>query len=117
AIDRLSFNPEDENACRLMIVSAGNVGDSAAWTGYPESNQQHHIHDPAQAWNALTVGAYTDKAILAEGFDESYRPIAAAGGLSPFSTTALDWDSMHPLKPDLVFEGGNALVTDMYQQP
>lgn len=37
-------------------------------------------------------------------------PIAQAGGLSPFSTTSITWPSMRPLKPDVVFEGGNAAI-------
>ena len=36
-----------------------------------------------------------------------YR-FAPEGGLSPFSTTSLIWEPQHwPLKPDVVFEGGN----------
>ena len=37
-----------------------------------------------------------------------YAPIAPEGGLSPFSTTSLTWEQHWPLKPDVVFEGGNA---------
>ena len=37
-----------------------------------------------------------------------YTPIAPDGGLSPFSTTSLTWQQHWPLKPDVVFEGGNA---------
>ena len=44
-------------------------------------------------------------------------PLAAAGGLSPFSTTSLVWQKQWPLKPDLVFEGGNLAKTDQYQTP
>ena len=36
-----------------------------------------------------------------------YGPIAPEGGLSPFSTTSLIWKPYWPLKPDVVFEGGN----------
>ena len=28
---------------------------------YPDSNKTREVHDPAQAWNALTVGAFTNK--------------------------------------------------------
>ena len=41
---------------RLLIVSAGNVKNAGAWDNYPDSNVTDEIHDPAQAWNALTVG-------------------------------------------------------------
>ena len=38
----------------------------------------------------------------------AYTPIARPGALSPFSTTSLTWQRQGPLKPDVVFEGGNA---------
>lgn len=60
--------------------------------------------DPGQAWNALTVGACTHK-VDTEIAD--FVAIAAEGGLSPYTTTSRTWDSVWPLKPDVVFEGGN----------
>ena len=96
------FNP------RLLIVSAGNANDPNAWQGYPDSNDTDGIHDPAQAWNALTVGASTELVRITEADAGGYSPIAPEGGLSPFSTTSLTWQRHWPLKPDVVFEGGNA---------
>lgn len=93
---------------RLLIVSAGNVEDLNAWYDYPDSNDSDGIHDPAQAWNALTVGAYTNLVRITETDAVGYKPVAPAGGLSPFSTTSLTWQQHWPLKPDVVFEGGNA---------
>ena len=93
---------------RLLIVSAGNVEDLNAISRYPNSNDSDGIHDPAQAWNALTVGAYTNLDQIDGADTNQYRPIAPAGGLSPFSTTSLIWEPHWPLKPDVVFEGGNA---------
>ena len=66
------------------------------------------VHDPAQAWNALTVGACTDLVRITDEDAGGYTPIAPVGGLSPFSTTSLTWERHWPLKPDVVFEGGNA---------
>ena len=93
---------------RLLIVSAGNVEDHSAWSRYPDSNDTDGVHDPAQAWNALTVGAYTDLVRITEPDTHDYKPIAPRGGLSPFSTTSLTWQGQWPIKPDVVFEGGNA---------
>lgn len=101
-IDRDGANP------RLMLISAGNIEDSNAWAEYPHSNSTDGVQDPAQAWNALTVGAYTDLVHITEPDAEGYQPIAPAGGLSPFSTTSLTWEPHWPLKPDVLFEGGNA---------
>lgn len=91
---------------RLFVLSAGNTRDPNAWAGYPESLSTNLVHDPGQAWNAITVGACTDK-IDTEGHT-SLNPVAEAGGLSPFTTTTRTWDRAWPLKPEVVLEGGNA---------
>ena len=67
------------------------------------------MHDPAQAWNALTVGAFTELVQITGPDTGDYVPIAPRGGLSPFSTTSLTWEKHWPLKPDIVLEGGNAV--------
>ena len=93
---------------RLLVVSAGNIDDNNAWSDYPDSNDSDGVHDPAQAWNVLTVGACTDLVRITEPDASGYTPIAPRGGLSPFSTTSLTWQAHWPLKPDIVLEGGNA---------
>ena len=93
---------------RLLVLSAGNIQDSSAWFNYPDSNDTDGVHDPAQAWNALTVGAFTELVQIAGPDTGDYSPIAPRGGLSPFSTTSLTWEKYWPLKPDVVLEGGNA---------
>ncbi|MGY6553153.1 MAG: S8 family peptidase [Wenzhouxiangella sp.] len=108
-IDRLAFGDKDyHDTPKLFVVSAGNVEEPNEWTSYPESNQRAAIQDPGQAWNALTVGACTKLVQITEPDTDGYKPIAPLGGLSPFSTTSLGWESHWPLKPDVVFEGGNA---------
>lgn len=109
AVDGLCVDLDGDGANpRLMLISAGNIRDPNAWAEYPYSNSTDGVHDPAQAWNALTVGAYTDLVQITEPDAEDYQPIAPAGGLSPFSTTSSTWESYWPLKPDVLFEGGNA---------
>ena len=108
-IDALAADSDNQGETpRLLVVSAGNVRDNTDWALYPNSNDSDGIHDPAQAWNALTVGAYTKLTHITEPNTEDYEPIAPDGGLSPFSTTALGWQPQWPLKPDIVLEGGNA---------
>ncbi|NLE55682.1 MAG: S8 family peptidase, partial [Lentisphaerae bacterium] len=108
-VDRLATDADGDAAnARLLVVSAGNVVDPSAWAESPVSNSSDSIHDPAQAWNALTVGAYTDLVHITEMDASDYRPITQAGGLSPFSTTSVTWQPHWPLKPDVLFEGGNA---------
>ena len=108
-IDALAADSDNQGEMRrLLVVSAGNVKDNVAWKLYPDSNDSDGIHDPAQAWNALTVGAYTNLTRITEPNAVDFDPIAPRGGLSPFSATSLGWQSQWPLKPDIVLEGGNA---------
>ncbi len=109
AVDSLAADAEATGEHpRLLILSAGNIQDSNAWFNYPHSNDTDGVHDPAQAWNAVTVGAFTEQVQITGPDTEDYAPIAPRGGLSPFSTTSLTWEKYWPLKPDVVLEGGNA---------
>lgn len=106
-IDELSSGYTD-GVRRLFVVCAGNVSGSDEFRSYPESNITNEVHDPGQSWNALTVGAYTEKTRIVDPALRNYAPIAQPGGLSPFSTTSTTWEQRKwPLKPDVVFEGGN----------
>lgn len=104
---------DDDGTKRLICVSAGNVGLKNA-TEYPSRNDLTSIEDPAQSWNALTIGACTDKDIATDEHGQvlaDWTGIAPRGGLCPESTTSILWqtkDARHwPIKPDLVLEGGN----------
>lgn len=107
AVDNLAYN-EGENQ-RMIIVSAGNVRDDEAWRNYPDSNFVTSIENPAQSWNALTVGAFTEKIKVNDEEFNNHIPVANEGELSPFSTTSLVWEKNWPVKPDVVFEGGNLM--------
>jgi hypothetical protein len=95
---------------RLIIVSAGNI---FAETDYANRRSQDEfpIEDPAQAWNALTIGGYTDLiAVRDEGY-EDWTPMVGAGELSPHSRTSVTWpQGLSPFKPELVMEAGNRAV-------
>lgn len=109
AIDALASDVNGSGANpRLLIVSAGSIKDPHAWSNYPDSNETDSVHDPAQAWNAITVGAYTELVRITDSESSGYTPIAPQGGLSPFSTTSSTWGKHWPIKPDIVSEGGNA---------
>ena len=54
-IDALAAG-ENDRPKRLFLLSAGNQYDPAAWRAYPASNRTNQVHNPGQAWNALTVG-------------------------------------------------------------
>lgn len=110
-IDNLSYG-EGENQ-RLIIISAGNMKnyypDLDDLIDYPLLNLSTTIQNPSQSWNALTIGAYTDKIHIEDTDYEDYIPLAKEGELSPHSTTSLVWERKWPIKPDVVFEGGNLL--------
>ena len=96
---------------RLFLVSAGNIRDNIRREDYPQRNDTEPIENPAQAWNVLTVGGYTDKAIIADPALNGWNPLAPAGNLAPTTRTSVSWDRDWPVKPDIVLEAGN-LATD-----
>ncbi len=118
AVDSLAADVDGYGANpRLLVVSTGNVSDPNAWSHYPDSNDTDGVHDPAHAWNALTVGACTDLVQITGPDAAGYVPIAQGGDLSPFSTTSLTWDPFWPNKPDIVLEGGNAAKDSLSAVP
>lgn len=104
-IDALTSGYED-GEYRLMILSAGNT-DPSERHHYPSSSMTDGVHDPGQAWNALTVGAYTEKIWMDTSTYPGWQPIAPQGDISPSSCTSMDWQKSWPIKPDIVMEGGN----------
>jgi hypothetical protein len=87
------------------LLSGGN-SDPAQRHLYPDSNMTDGIHDPAQAWNAVTVGGFTNKVQLDAAQFPGWTPLAAEGDLAPASCTSLTWGKW-PIKPDIVMEAGN----------
>ncbi len=105
-IDNITSGAEDDKR-RIFIISAGNVYGSEYWANYPKDNLTNEIHDPGQSWNALTVGAYTEKSLIKHPDYKDWEPVAETGDLSPYSTTSCSWGKKWPIKPEVVFEGGN----------
>lgn len=96
---------------RLYVIAAGNIRNVVGGRGYeyPETNlTTGRIEDPGQSWNALTIGAFTDRVYLRSPELDGCQPLAPCGGLCPSSRTSTGWDDAQwPLKPDIVMEGGN----------
>jgi hypothetical protein len=108
-----------DGAPKLMFISAGNMPHEIGQNDYiyHEWNiTRGGIEDPGQAWNALTIGAFTDKAAPRSPSLRGYTPVAEPGGLCPTSRTSLAWLAEArddwPIKPDLVVEGGNYVRKD-----
>ncbi len=105
AIDETLYNggiPES-----LLLVSAGNVENNDG-VNYPDYLWNNSVNDPAQSWNALTVGAFTEKIMISDAEYEGKQIVAPRGGVSPFSRTSRLWDNNVLIKPEILMEGGNA---------
>jgi len=106
ALDSISSGYEDDTR-RLIVVAGGNTDDDG-WGSYPDSNLTDQVHDPAQAWNVITVGGYTEKTALAAADFLAWEAQAPHGDLAPTSCTSMEWISgPWPIKPDVVMEAGN----------
>jgi hypothetical protein len=107
-VDRLASDYDGNGQFpRLFVLCSGNTEDQQSWNTYPASLSTNGIRDPGQAWNAITVGAYTEKVQITEADAQDLIPVAPNGGLSPYTRTSREWNSAWPLKPEVVFEGGN----------
>lgn len=96
-------------ARRLFFLSSGNVDGKALEAAHLDRSDTEPVHDPGQAWNALTVGAFTERALVKDPKWNGWQALAPAGELSPWSTTGLVFADAWPIKPDVVFEGGNVV--------
>ena len=101
----------ERNAHRLFVVAAGNVAGDKLSPAHLSVCDTEAVHDPAHAWNALTVGAFTEKISIQDADYDGWAPVAASGDLSPWSSTGVTLSPKWPNKPDVVFEGGN-VATD-----
>lgn len=113
-VDQLTSGASGMQECkRLFLLSAGNsdqnnFGNSDYLS--VSDDVANEIESPAQSWNAVCVGAFTEKVLIPPG--EAGAPFAPFGDLSPSSRTA-SWSSHWALKPDIVMEGGNWVVHGM----
>ena len=114
AIDALAVG-SDGGPRRLFILSAGNTNPDQR-RHYPHANETDGIHDPAQSWNALTVGGYTEKVIVDTAQYPGWSALAPHGDLAPFSCTSMTWGKW-PIKPDIVMEAGNMAQHPAHQDP
>lgn len=119
AIDQSASDAEVEKVedrhRRLFIIAAGNIPD-----GLNEQDMEdwdsHEIEDPGQAWNALTIGGVTQKAVIAEPRHVDWSAAVGVDELSPYSRVSVAWNrGVAPVKPELLFEAGNRAVDPLDQ--
>ncbi|MHC0463030.1 S8 family peptidase [Kosakonia cowanii] len=102
-IDELCSGTPDDETRRLFVISAGNMAPQYI-QAYPEANLTSSIEDPANSYNALTIGYWASEGDIQTA---GYVPVAVLTDLGPTSTTSLKWLRNSPIKPDVIFEGGN----------
>jgi hypothetical protein len=111
-VDRYSSGTEDD-VRRLFVISAGNNRDILPNVDHWTQLQMAEIEDPAQSWNAITVGAYTEKTTNSDPTFNGWSPFAPSGDVAPASRSSVNWGwrKQAPYKPDVVAEGGNRLLS------
>lgn len=113
AVDIAAAGAQNEtDQPRVILVSAGNTEEHDDTFSYPDSMRANPVEDPAQAWNAISVGAITTHTTIGESDPEALRcdPLAPEHHLSPYTRTSHAWCDARkdwPIAPDVVMEGGN----------
>jgi hypothetical protein len=109
---RLIGTPDPDSA-RLVVIAAGNTDLPGSAEGFDPLalSDSTGVADPAQAWNALTVGAHTELGQApADPAYDGWTVLAPVGELSPHSRTSVPFSRRWPVKPDICMEGGNVLT-------
>ena len=112
AIDQLAYGldiegSEEDKKQRLILISAGNAYPDENKGRYPHFQQLSMLEDPSQAYNAVTVGGYTDIP------PSDSTLLVPQGGISPHSKTGggLENFKNSPFKPDIVCEAGSVVYS------
>lgn len=100
---------EEDAPRRLFCVAAGNAKPEIERDRIKPADE-NVVQDPSQAWNAITIGGYTDKTVISDEGLEDYEPFSGAGDLSPHTTTSTAWLGKGAIKPEVLFEAGNRAV-------
>lgn len=103
AVDQIVRN-NGENG-RVMLISAWNTWITTE--PYKDFCTTSEIQDPWQAWNALTIGAITNKYSISSPW--VHHLLATEWQISPHSSTSVTWEPRWPIKPEVVFEWWNLL--------
>lgn len=107
--DREEGTPAARAPKRLVLVATGNVQGGMR----EEVAPSQPLEDPAQSWNALSVGGFTTKE-QPPAPPPKLAPLVAANNRSPYcrGSQSLPYD-LTPIKPEVLFEAGNMLVDGM----
>lgn len=109
AIDQVIYN--GGNCDSLYLISSGNTDENNG-LDYPDYLYNAVIHDPAQSWNALSIGAYTEKDALQDNLYKGLNIVAPVGGIAPHSSTSVQFGANQIIKPEILMEGGNSVLSN-----
>jgi len=115
AIDSIVSGAEEEDVHRLMFISAGNttVSEIAETKDYKAAVINHSVENPGQAWNAITVGAFTERIRIDDPLYDDFTALAESGNFSPYTSTSVYWNhAKWPIKPEILLEGGNLAYSE-----
>jgi hypothetical protein len=109
----LSTSGMNDGIQRLYIIAAGNNRDLDPSIDIWDQIAISEIEDPAQSWNAITVGSYTELTTNDDPTFDGWSLAVNAGDLCPSSRSSVNWGwrKQAPFKPDVVAEGGNRLIS------
>lgn len=100
---------------RLFVISVGNIDITTAEPSHDpyERCDLSPIEDPSHAWNAISVGAYSETDVIDPGDTPfaGYKAVSTMGDLSPVSRTGVLLGQLSPMKPDVVESGGNWAIS------
>lgn len=106
SIDNIIFQNQ-----KLFSISVGNIKEIYAESDYKNIQIKSCIESPAQSWNALSIGSYTDYCNSDLCKNEGAVPYTLLSkDISPYSRTSCLFSSAWPIKPEVLFEGGNKAV-------
>lgn len=88
-IDQVVSGAEDDIQ-RLFIIASGNTSEQGLLNTYPDGLLASSVQNPAQAWNALTVGGFTEKVDFDS--DDHWELVANEREVSPFTSTSDTWE-------------------------
>lgn len=105
-VDKIIFQKK-----KLFSISVGNIKEICHRDRYDEIQKQSCIESPAQSWNALSIGSYTDycNSNLCGG-DGAIPYTLSSKDISPHSRTSCLFSQTWPIKPEVLFEGGNKVI-------
>lgn len=107
-IDNFCYE-NSETSSDVFIISAGNAFN--VQKDYWSNARSAQVQDPAQAWNAITVGSCTKLYNITNV--PNPKICSKFEDINPTTSSSHNWEwSDAPFKPEILCEGGNRIIYD-----